>query len=66
MCFSPVGNNFKIRIRTFPSLVNCTTIDWFLPWSNEALGATANRLISSYETIRSVVHLIDSNLVKEG
>ena len=28
-CMSPVGQAFKDRIRQFPSLVNCTTIDWF-------------------------------------
>ena len=34
---SPVGEGFRRRIRTFPGLVNCTTIDWFLPWPEEAL-----------------------------
>lgn len=32
ICMSPVGEDFRRRLRTFPSLVNCTTIDWFLPW----------------------------------
>lgn len=26
---SPVGQAFKDRLRQFPSLVNCCTIDWF-------------------------------------
>ena len=34
---SPVGENFRKNIRTFPGLVNCTTIDWFLTWPDEAL-----------------------------
>ncbi len=34
---SPVGEGFRRTVRTFPSLVNCTTIDWFLPWPKEAL-----------------------------
>ena len=34
---SPVGENFRRRIRMFPGIVNCTTIDWFLSWPNEAL-----------------------------
>jgi hypothetical protein len=25
---SPVGNAFRERLRKFPSLVNCCTIDW--------------------------------------
>jgi dynein heavy chain len=37
LCMSPVGEGFRRRIRTFPGLVNCTTIDWFLPWPEEAL-----------------------------
>ena len=30
------------RLRKFPSLVNCCTIDWFSVWPNDALMATAN------------------------
>ena len=39
---SPVGEAFRRRLRTFPALVNCTTIDWFLPWPEEALRSTAD------------------------
>lgn len=42
ICMSPVGEDFRRRLRTFPSLVNCTTIDWFLSWPEEALISTAN------------------------
>lgn len=41
LAFSPVGETFRRRLRTFPSLVNCTTIDWFLTWPEEALRSTA-------------------------
>ncbi len=41
---SPVGEAFRRRSRTFPALVNCTTIDWFLPWPEEALRSTADSL----------------------
>jgi dynein heavy chain len=41
LCFSPVGEAFTKRLRTFPSLINCTTIDWFLPWPNSALKSVA-------------------------
>lgn len=41
LCMSPVGESFRRRIRTFPGLVNCTTIDWFLSWPEEALRSTA-------------------------
>jgi dynein heavy chain len=42
LAFSPIGESFRSRLRVFPSLVNCTTIDWFLPWPEEALRSTAN------------------------
>jgi dynein heavy chain len=29
ICFSPIGDTFRTRVRNFPSLVNCTAIDWF-------------------------------------
>ncbi len=32
LCFSPLGEAFRNRLRMFPSLVNCSTIDWFAEW----------------------------------
>lgn len=32
LAMSPIGEDFKRRLRMFPSLVNCCAIDWFLPW----------------------------------
>ena len=29
LAMSPIGDAFRSRIRMFPSLVNCCTIDWF-------------------------------------
>ena len=29
IAFSPIGDAFRNRLRQFPSLVNCCTIDWF-------------------------------------
>jgi dynein heavy chain len=28
LCFSPIGDAFRERLREFPSLINCCTIDW--------------------------------------
>eukprot|EP00929_Paragymnodinium_shiwhaense_P038458 TRINITY_DN20312_c0_g1_i3.p1 TRINITY_DN20312_c0_g1~~TRINITY_DN20312_c0_g1_i3.p1 ORF type:complete len:2030 (-),score=489.14 TRINITY_DN20312_c0_g1_i3:63-5702(-) len=37
LTMSPVGSALRVRMRMFPALVNCCTIDWFLPWPDEAL-----------------------------
>ena len=37
ICMSPLGEAFATRLRMFPSLVNCSTIDWFSEWPEEAL-----------------------------
>jgi len=34
---SPLSNKFATRLRMFPSLINCSTIDWFTEWPEEAL-----------------------------
>jgi hypothetical protein len=40
---SPIGEAFRERLRMFPSLVNCCTIDWFRAWPDDALDAVAVR-----------------------
>uniref|UniRef100_A0A7S3HTS3 Dynein heavy chain n=1 Tax=Spumella elongata TaxID=89044 RepID=A0A7S3HTS3_9STRA len=42
LCLSPIGESFRTRLRMFPSLVNCCTIDWFTEWPEEALRSVAN------------------------
>eukprot|EP00930_Biecheleria_cincta_P074768 TRINITY_DN6197_c0_g1_i1.p1 TRINITY_DN6197_c0_g1~~TRINITY_DN6197_c0_g1_i1.p1 ORF type:complete len:4188 (+),score=808.10 TRINITY_DN6197_c0_g1_i1:1794-12566(+) len=42
LAFSPIGENFRRRVRMFPSLVNCCTIDWFHEWPDAALQSVAN------------------------
>lgn len=29
LAMSPIGDSFRNRLRMFPSLINCCTIDWF-------------------------------------
>ena len=45
-CMSPLGDDFRRRLRMFPSLVNCCTIDWFLPWPEDALKSVAHRALT--------------------
>ncbi|GIL46228.1 hypothetical protein Vafri_3260 [Volvox africanus] len=46
LCFSPVGDAFRDRLRRFPSLTTCTTIDWFTVWPNDALASVADQALS--------------------
>ena len=49
LTMSPIGEDFKRRLRMFPSLVNCCTIDWFLPWPKEALQSVAEYFLNQVE-----------------
>lgn len=44
-----MGGAFRERIRKFPSLVNCTTIDWFSEWPADALKSVASRFLHDVE-----------------
>jgi len=49
LCFSPIGDAWRARIRQFPSLVNCCTIDWYTEWPEDALTAVAQRFLGEVE-----------------
>ena len=46
VCMSPFGEAFRNRLRMFPALVNCTTIDWFSEWPVEALHSVAEHYVN--------------------
>ena len=47
IAMSPFGDAFRTRLRMFPSLVNCCTIDWFSEWPEEALRSVATNFVAS-------------------
>lgn len=49
LAFSPIGSSFRNRLRMFPSLVNCCTIDWFQAWPPEALQLVAETFVADIE-----------------
>uniref|UniRef100_A0A8B9VSH1 Dynein axonemal heavy chain 12 n=1 Tax=Anas zonorhyncha TaxID=75864 RepID=A0A8B9VSH1_9AVES len=49
VAFSPIGDAFRNRLRQFPSLINCCTIDWFQPWPEDALERVANKFLETLE-----------------
>ncbi|XXQ30104.1 AAA+ ATPase domain-containing protein [Plasmodiophora brassicae] len=61
LCMSPMGDAFRTRLRMFPALVNCCTIDWFSPWPAEALRSVALSSLTeddlSLGTIEPIVNM---------
>ncbi|XP_058067045.1 dynein axonemal heavy chain 12 [Anopheles bellator] len=61
ICFSPIGGALRARIRLYPSLVNCCTIDWFDAWPEDALQKVAEKYMKELnvaaEVKRSIVVL---------
>uniref|UniRef100_A0A8B9NMP8 Dynein axonemal heavy chain 17 n=1 Tax=Accipiter nisus TaxID=211598 RepID=A0A8B9NMP8_9AVES len=45
LCFSPVGSTLRVRARRFPAVVNCTAIDWFHEWPEDALVSVSSRFL---------------------
>ena len=48
-CMSPIGAAFRDRLRQYPSLVNCCTIDWFTAWPSDALEAVASMFLKDVD-----------------
>jgi dynein heavy chain len=57
LCMSPVGEPFRNYLRMFPSLVNCTTIDWFSDWPEDALHEVAIKYLDDVD--------LESDLMKK-
>jgi dynein heavy chain len=59
LAFSPIGDAFRARLRLFPALVNCCTIDWFTAWPQDALFAVATKFVADVkldsEEVRSAI-----------
>ena len=65
LCMSPVGDAFRERLRQFPSLVNCCTIDWFQQWPADALEAVARTKLNSIDTLLKSVAANDDVAMKQ-
>ncbi|XP_006863495.1 PREDICTED: dynein heavy chain 9, axonemal [Chrysochloris asiatica] len=55
LCFSPVGNKLRVRSRKFPAIVNCTAINWFHEWPQQALESVSLRFLQNTENIEPTV-----------
>ncbi len=46
---SPVGTKFRERCRFHPAIINCTTIDWYNDWSEEAMQQVSMSFLESLD-----------------
>ena len=54
LALSPIGEAFRRRVRMFPAIVNCCTIDWFMEWPEEALRGVATHFLQKVELAKDV------------
>jgi dynein heavy chain len=49
LAFSPVGTKFRERSQKFPSLFSQCSIDWFLPWPEDALVSVSRKFLDGFK-----------------
>lgn len=54
LCMSPIGEAFRNRLRQYPSIVNSTTIDWFLDWPVDALLEVAYKGLRDVDFVATI------------
>lgn len=54
LCMSPIGDAFRNRLRQYPALINCTTIDWFMEWPKEALLEVAAKYLAEVNFLETI------------
>ncbi|KAH9487618.1 Dynein heavy chain 8, axonemal, partial [Bulinus truncatus] len=62
LCFSPVGNKFRMRSLKFPGLISGCTMDWFSKWPREALVAVATHFLGPFQM--EATNDVKSNLIE--
>ena len=51
LCMSPVGSTLRDRARMFPGVINCTSIDWFHDWPEDALISVSRNFLQNDELV---------------
>ena len=66
LCLSPIGEDFRTRVRQYPALINCTTIDWFCEWPEEAFLEVSYKYFTNINlNVTIIEEELDGNEVPE-
>ncbi|KAG5489970.1 hypothetical protein JKF63_00089 [Porcisia hertigi] len=60
LCMSPLGEVFRSRLRMFPALVNCCTVDWFSAWPQQALRSVARNYFAATPLLENNPKAVDA------
>ncbi|KPA79969.1 putative dynein heavy chain [Leptomonas pyrrhocoris] len=60
LCMSPLGEVFRSRLRMFPALVNCCTVDWFSAWPQQALRSVAHNYFAAMPLLEHQPTVVDA------
>ena len=64
---SPAGSQLQNYFRKYPSLVNCTSIDWFMSWPVEALKAVGDHHLTPLTGLmQEATEVIDTDHVSRS
>jgi len=66
LAFSPMSDSFRANLRMFPSLVNCTTIDYYSEWPQDALRSVAKNKLDEKDSDNPEDKGLDLRHLKEG
>ena len=50
-----MGSTLRVRGRKFPAVINCTCIDWFHEWPQEALISVSMRFLNELDVVPELI-----------
>ncbi|XP_050440010.1 dynein axonemal heavy chain 5-like [Adelges cooleyi] len=53
LCFSPIGESFRLRSLKFPGIISGCIIDWYTSWPLEALHAVSHHFLKDFDVLCS-------------
>lgn len=59
------GQVFRGRLRQFPALVSCCTLDWYSEWPRAALRSVANHFFTNMPELDTTADVLDAMVVSD-